>query len=149
MTHFIYYSGHGTCLAWWGGLLCSSAGTDYGVCITIHTSWHSELQTETIWRCLSCLLVIFLSYKFDVLACDVILCMLFHHLSVYLLSVYLLSWKVTASIEVQAAAASLFLPFLMMHCLVQMPLDPPRPIYNMDIRHLCNPLSESPCYGPA
>ena len=54
---------------------------------------NSEVQTKSLWRCLSSLLVIFLLYKFDVLACNVILCILFHHMSPHLLSVYLPSWK--------------------------------------------------------
>ena len=68
----------------------------------------SEVQTKSVWRCLSSLLVIFLSYKLDVLACDVILCILFHHLSpVASLPTAFSHGKGTASIEVQAAAASL------------------------------------------
>ena len=59
---------------------------------------HLEIQTETVWRRLSSLLVIFLSYKLDILACDIIsefsaYCFTICHPTCCQSANYLLSWK--------------------------------------------------------
>ena len=115
---------------------------------------HSEVQVENVWRRLSSLLVIFLSYILYILACDVIpefsaYCFTICHL-LSICQLYTISHgKGTTSIEVQAAAASLFSPFDDAHTWYKCPQTPLILHTYMYIRHLCNPPSENPGYGPA
>ena len=113
---------------------------------------HLEVQTGSVWR-----LILSISYV-SVISLSFLLVMLFQnslHTVFPSVTPPVVSLPTTFSHGMGQLALSYMWQLppcfynLMMHMLGTNPPRPPSPVYNMHIRHLCNPSSESPGYGRA